>query len=159
MRFYTQEYPTSEVMEILIYSAGSTVTIFLIFVSPHVCIWLTNFKVTLWQDRLYDPSFTSSMNSLSSSSFLDMYSGPVLIKVWRYCSVFHSGSKYDVTVRWSHGSTVFPWVRLTLVVFFDLISATRLGWITDVDEGIRLERGTVIIISTMITYFMIIRLI
>ncbi len=66
------EYHTSEVMKILIPSTTSTDIIFLILSSPYDCNCLTSLKITLTQDRLYVPSVTSSMNSLSSSSFLDM---------------------------------------------------------------------------------------
>ncbi len=51
---------------------ASAATIFLILSSPQGCICLTSLKITSTQDRLYAPSVTSSMNSLSSSSFLDM---------------------------------------------------------------------------------------
>ncbi len=59
-------------MQILIPSTDSTVTIFLILLSPYVCIWLRSLKITSTQDRLCVLLVTSSMNSLSSSSFLDM---------------------------------------------------------------------------------------
>ena len=55
-------------MEILIPSTESVTTIFLMNSSPHVCIYLTRLKITSTQDRLYAPSVTLSMNSLSSSS-------------------------------------------------------------------------------------------
>ncbi len=56
----------------MIPSTVSTDTIFLILSSPYGCIWLTSLNITPTQGRLYVPSVTSSMNSLSSSSFLDM---------------------------------------------------------------------------------------
>ena len=59
-------------MQILIPSTASAATIFLILSSPHACICLTSLKITSTQGRLYVPSVTSSMNSLSSSSFLDL---------------------------------------------------------------------------------------
>jgi hypothetical protein len=62
----------SVVMQILIPSTTSAATIFLILSFPYGCIWLTSLKITSTQGRLYVPSVTSSMNSLSSSSFLNM---------------------------------------------------------------------------------------
>jgi hypothetical protein len=59
-------------MEILITSTVSEVTIFLILSSPHGYICLTTLKITSTLGRLYTPSVTSSMNSLSSSSTLEM---------------------------------------------------------------------------------------
>jgi hypothetical protein len=64
---YEYEYHTSVAMQILISSTVSSATIFFILSSPYGCI-----KITSTQGRLYVPSVTSSMNSLSSSSFLDM---------------------------------------------------------------------------------------
>ncbi len=59
-------------MQILIPSTASAATIFLILSSPYGCICLTSLKITSTQGRLYVLSVTSSMNSLNSSSFLDM---------------------------------------------------------------------------------------
>jgi hypothetical protein len=64
---YEYEYHTSVAMQILISSTVSSATLFFILSSPYGCI-----KITSTQGRLYVPSVTSSMNSLSSSSFLDM---------------------------------------------------------------------------------------
>ncbi len=62
----------SAAMQILIPSTDSAATILLILSSPYGCICLTSLKITSTQGKLYVPSVTSSMNSLSSSSFLDM---------------------------------------------------------------------------------------
>jgi hypothetical protein len=59
-------------MQILIPSTSSATTIFLILSSPYDWICLTSLKITSTQDRLYVPSVTLSVNSLSSTSFLDM---------------------------------------------------------------------------------------
>ncbi len=66
---YEYEYHISPVMQILIPSTSSAVTIFLILSSPYDYICLTSLKITSTQGRLCVPSVTSSMNSLSSSSF------------------------------------------------------------------------------------------
>ncbi len=62
---YEYEYHISTVMQILIPSTASAATIFLILSSPYGCIYLKSLKITSTQGRL-------SMNSLSSSSLLDM---------------------------------------------------------------------------------------
>ncbi len=59
-------------MQIMNRSTVSTTTIFLILSSPYDCICLTSLKITSTQGRLYVPSITSSVNLLSSASFLDM---------------------------------------------------------------------------------------
>jgi hypothetical protein len=46
----------SAAMEILIPSTASTATIFLILSYSHACSWLTSFKITSLQDRLYSLS-------------------------------------------------------------------------------------------------------
>ncbi len=91
-------------MQILIPSTTSTDTIFLVFLSPCGYIFLTSFKITSTQDRLYVPSVTSSMNSLSSSSFLDM--DRVQFFRHRSCTWTETYSfEQDTSQTWCHRET------------------------------------------------------